>query len=263
MPQANIEGTSAAKQGVVMSLQDQKAIECREKIRSSFNKANSAFCELSNALLEAYENDYPSLWGYPNFVSYAKAELDMKSSTAYGLLDVARLVRRLSIPQSRVEAIGWSKMAQLTKTLTEKPEDAERLLGMAETMSRDNLKEALKREVSFVDAKEAKPAVMRLSMKFEGDSASLVSEGFALAYGDIGKEDNSLALAHIMGEWLMARGGGAQSATLEDWIEHIEKVYGVKLVRAESSEEIGAILDASAASVSEEEDDAALEELLK
>ena len=256
------ETSTEVSTAVTTSFMEAKANECRVRIKNSFLTATKAFYDLSQDLLEAYDNDYPRLWGYANFVSYCDGELDMKSSMAYGLLDVARTVNELSIPRSRVEAIGWSKMNQLSKALTENPDDADRLLGMAENMSRRDLHEALKQEVTVTDAKAAKAATVRISLKFEGDAAAVVSDGLALAYSEIGQENASLALTHVMGEWLMARNGGAQSASLEDWTAYLEKLYGVKLVKAEASEDLNMILDAKT-STQEEEDDAALEDLLK
>ncbi len=247
--------------GTVLSVRAENAERCRIAIKKSYANANTAFFDLSQALLEAYDNDYAKDWGYPNFVAYAEAELSMKSSAAYGLVDVARNVRKYGIPRERVESIGWSKINQLTKALAEHPDDTERLLGMAESMSRSQLGEALKRELSITNARDAKAAIMRLSLKLEGDSATIVSDGFALAYNEIGKEDVSYALTHIVGEWLMARGGNVNSTTLEDWTAYLEKLYGVKLVRAETTESMDEILDATATTAAE--DDAALEELLK
>jgi hypothetical protein len=89
-------------------------------------------------------------------------------------------------------------------------------------------------------------------MKLEGDAANIVNDGLNLAYGDIGKEDVGLAIQHIVGEWLVARGSAPVATTLEDWQKYLKKTYGVDLVRAESADSIDALLTGAPTSDDEE-----------
>ena len=252
-----------------LSVRETQAARCREKISNAIRGASIAFYEMSMGLLEAYDNEYARVWGFDTFADYVERELDMKPRTAYYMVDIGRTVRQLGITADRVQKIGWTKMKEITGAMTAAPEDAEKFLNMAESMSTSQLRDALRSEVSLQGPVEGRPAVMRLSLKFEGDSAGIISDGLSLAYADIGKEDVNLGLAHIVGEWLMARGGGAQASTLEQWQEFMERTFGVKLVKAESEESLDAILveaftpEEDAAIDAELGEDDALAELLK
>lgn len=251
-----------------ISVRHQQAMQCRERISRAMQGATVAFLDMSMGLLEAYENEYAKEWGFENFSDYVERELDMKCRSAYYLVEIAKAVRALGIDSERVQRIGWTKMKEITSALTASPDESEKYLHMAETMSTKELKEAIKSEVKMTDAKDAQPVTMRLSLKFDGDTATMVSDALNMAFGDIGKEDVNQGLSYIVGEWMMARGGGVQSSTLEQWTGFIEKQFGVKLVRAEKDEDIDAILvenlaaEETEVSVGLDEDDA-LDELLK
>ena len=65
----------------------------------------------------------------------------------------------------------------------------------------------------------------------------------------------------------MAHQGSVQSSTLESWVDHIEKAFGVKLVVAEDEDNLDTILADNLSQddiidVTPEEDDA-LDELLR
>lgn len=262
MSQAELVPTSE------LSIRAEAAIKCRERISTALHGASVAFFDMSMGLLEAFEQDYAHEWGFKSFADYVESELDMKYRTAYYMVEIGKTVRRLGLNAERIQQIGWTKMREITNALNENPDESEKYLRMAETMSHRELKDAIQSEVSVRAATEGKLACMRLSLKFEGDSASMLSDALALAQADIGKEDVNLALAHMAGEWLMARGGGAQASTLENWIDFIRKTFGVNLVRAEQEEDLDVILTDSLmpndtdAVASELSGDAALDELL-
>ena len=253
-----------------ISVHEQAANKCRKRINDALRGASVAFYDMSMGLLEAYENEYAREWGFENFSDYVQQELDMKYRTAYYMVEIGRVIRSLGLDKNRVQKIGWTKLKEVSCALMEKPEDAEKYLSMAESMSSRELRDAMQSEVKVTEARESKAAIMRMSLKFEGDEAGVLSDGLAMAYADIGKEDVNLALTHIVGEWIMARGGTESAATLEDWLAYIKRVYGVNLVRAEAEESLDALLveatDVTAeAPVIEGEltDDDALNELLR
>ena len=243
-----------------LPINEQAAFRCKDRIEGAAKSASTAFYDMAMGLLEAYENDYAKIWGYDNFSEYVEKSLDMKYRSAYYMVEIGKVSRKFGIDRAQVEKIGWTKMREIASFIQEKPEDSARYLEMAESMSAAQLREALGAEVRMSDSREAAPAVMRLSLKLEGDSANLVSDGLAMAYGDIGKEDTGLALQHIVGEWLIARGATPTAASLEDWLAYLKKVYGVTLVRAEESDSIDSLLVGGVADAAAE--DKALEELL-
>ena len=243
-----------------LPINEQAAFRCKDRIEYAAKSASIAFYDMAMGLLEAYENDYAKIWGYENFSEYVEKSLDMKYRSAYYMVEIGKVSRKYEIDRGQIERIGWTKMREIASFIQEKPEEAHRYLSMAENMSATQLKEALNAEVRMTAGREAAPAVMRLSMKLEWDSANLVNDGLVMAYGDIGKEDVALALQHIVGEWLVARGATPTSATLEDWVAYLKKTYGVTLVRAEESDSIDALLAGGGSST--EVDDQTLEDLL-
>lgn len=250
------------------SVRDSQADKCRERINHAMTGANVAFYDMAMGLTEAYENDYAKEWGFENFADYVERELDMKYRSAYYMVQIGQTVRSFGVSKELVQKIGWTKLKEITGVMNDNPDEANKYLEMAESMSTSQLKEALQAEVRLTEAKEAKPAILRLSLKFEGDAAGILSDGLTMAYADIGREDASLGLSHIVGEWLMARGGGAAASTLEDWLSFIKKTFGVTLVKAENEEALDAILteafpvDSEAVASDLDEDDA-LAELLR
>lgn len=243
-----------------LPVNEQAAFRCKDRIENAAKSASIAFYDMAMGLLEAYENDYARIWGYENFSEYVEKSLDMKYRSAYYMVEIGKVSRKYEIDRNQIERIGWTKMREIASFIQEKPEEAQRYLEMAENMSATQLKEALSAEVRMTAGREAAPAVMRLSMKLEGDSANLVNDGLIMAYGDIGKEDVALALQHIVGEWLVARGAALASSTLEDWISYLKKTYGVTLVRAEESDSIDALLAGGGQGA--DVDDQTLEDLL-
>jgi len=233
---------------------EQAAYCCKDKIEDAHKRAHMVYYDMSLGLLEAYENDYAPIWGCANFAEYVEKNLDMKYRQAYYMVDAGKVIRKLSLPREQVERIGWTKMRAITDFINAKPEDASRYLDMAERMSRTQLQAALEGEVNLQREKQAKPAVMRLSLKLEGDAANVVSEALTIACEDIGREDVGLAFHHIAGEWMMARGATPKSTPLEDWLAFLRKVYNVDLVRAEDAGNIDALLAGGVTNEDDEED---------
>lgn len=249
------------------SIRATKATECREKISHALQGASVAYYDMAMGLLEAYENEYAKEWGFENFSDYVERELDMKFRTAYYMVNTAKTIRSLGISAERIARIPWTKMREISAVLSENKENAEKYLKMAETLSRSQLIEEIKSEIKKTKGTDAKEAVMRLSLVFKGEEASMVSDALNVAYADIGKEDINIGLVHIVGEWLMAHQGSVQSSTLESWVDHIEKAFGVKLVVAEGEDNLDTILADNLSQddiidVTPEEDDA-LDELLR
>lgn len=223
------------------TIRAEAATACRQRIEDARRSVSTAFYDMSMGLLEAYENEYAKDWGYENFSEYVEKALDMKYRTAYYMVEIGRTVQKLSLPRERVQAIGWTKLKEVTGALNAHPEESERYLTMAETMSTKELQNALS-EAKMTEQKEARPAIMRLSLRFSGDEANIINDGLALAQQDIGSEDVNLSVQHIFSEWLMQHGSETSTTSLEDWIDFLEKRYGVKLVKAEETGSVESVL---------------------
>jgi hypothetical protein len=243
-----------------LSPHEQAANQCKDRIIRAMRGYNTALYDIALGLAEAYDKDYAPVFGYSNFAEFVETELDMKYRSAYYMVEIAHVVTKIGIAPEQVNRIGWSKMKSIASYIQEKPEEADKYLEMAETLSSAKLQEALKSEVKFTEGKDASGHTLRLSMKLDGDAASIVNDALALAYGDIGREDTALAIQHITSEWMVARGSTPSGASLEDWIKYLEKAYGVKLVRTADEETLDALLSGTPTDTAA--DDKALEELL-
>ena len=93
-----------------LSIHEQKAAQCKERIETAHKGASVAFYDMSMGLLEAFENEYPKVWGYENFSDYVEKALDMKYRTAYYMVEIGKVVRDLAIDKGRVQRIGWTKL---------------------------------------------------------------------------------------------------------------------------------------------------------
>jgi hypothetical protein len=242
-----------------------KAQKCRETIESAMTGITKNFFELSAALNEAYGNDYAAIWGFENFRAYVEEQLEMKYRRAMYLVSCGQAIEKLGLKPAQVEKIGWTRFKEVAPRLLENPDAANKYLDMAEKMSTSELKDALKEEDGVSTSKERKgqAAMMRLSMKFEGDAMSVVSDALNLAYSELGSEEVGSAFNHICAEWLMTKGGSVEGVALEDWLTYLEKTYGVKLQKVEGDESIDALLGEGEGEVAQTDDeDAELEALL-
>jgi len=232
------------KKGSKVTPISSKANQCRERIERAVINMTTNFVDLSTAMLEAYDNDYASEWGFPNFKEYVEGHLGLKYRKCMYWVNGARAIRELNLDPEQINKIGWTRFKEIAPILLEEPRRQKELLKMAENLSSRQLQEKL-REEPGIKQREGKPAsagVMRMSAKFEGDAMSVVSDGLNLAYSELGIEDISAAVQHIVSEWLMTKGTGGQNVSLEDWLNYLEKTYSVKLVKAELDDSLESIL---------------------
>lgn len=230
---------------------------CKERIEGSITKITTAFFDLATGLEEAYRNDYAGEWGYDNFRHYVEGRLDMKYRRAMYLVECGKAIKQLQLGRDQVAKIGWTRFKEIAPIVQEKPEDAERYLDMAESMSTRELQEELRNEVQTTDGRGATAPAMRMSLKFEGPVMNTMNDALATAATEIGTEDVHACLQHITAEWLLTKGAASEMSTLEDWMAHLEKIYGVSLTKVEKDESIDELLDSADA-----EEDAELNDLL-
>lgn len=230
-------------------VRERAALACRQRIESSLRTVASAFYELSMGLLEAYENNYPALWGFRNFRAYVEEHLDMKYRRAIYLVDVARALKNAGVERGRAERIGWTKLKEISGPMQERPEEAPRLLELAGSTSSRELKRRLKADNA--DQTSPSPEALRLSARFEGPSQRLMEDALAMAYAELGCQDPARGLAHIAAAWLRAQDAGhirasPEAATepedLDAEIARLEARYGVRLQALEEAERLEALL---------------------
>lgn len=236
---------------------------CRKQILAARKRINEGFFDLAVHLKDAYENAWYKEWDKPDgtkystFAEYCETELEITYRTGKHLVDIGMVIETFGFTKEALVGIGWSKMAQVARhMLTLNPEkdqdEIQRLLDMAGNMSVAELKDALAEEstekevqkltgsgepeVKATKAREAKPAVMRLSVKLESLAAETVASALEAAFNEIGTRDVGQALSLICSEWIMQK-GAATSMPLKDWIAFLEATYGVKLVVSDAEQE--------------------------
>jgi hypothetical protein len=242
-----------------LPINEQAAFRCKDRIEQALHRQDNSLYDMAMGFLDAYENNYHVVWGYSSFQVYVEEQLNLKMRFAYYMVDIAKALRQHSIPVDVVQRIGWTKLSRVCAAIQENPAEATRYLEMAEGMSRARLEEALKDEILAIPGKPETQDKLRVACVFEGHAAEVVSEAIGIAYGDIGQKNMSIAFQHIAGEWLAARGAEQSGLALEDWVNHLERVFGTKLVRAESEDSIDSLITGPAAT---DEDERMLEDLL-
>jgi hypothetical protein len=217
------------------------AYECREKIQKSLQNIESDFCDLAEALHSADQNRYFAEWGHNSFEEFAEKELEMGYRKARYLVEIHDTILKVGLSRDQVIRVGWTKMRELSGPLKEDPKGAKKLLAEAEKKTVKELMDSIRIRKGV----KARSEVLRISVKFDASAGKIITDAVNLANGEIGEENLPKALAHICGEYLMLKGGGAQVSTLEDWIAYINKSFGVILVVSEGEDELG--VDAEAA----------------
>lgn len=227
----------------------ERASACRKRIDDARCQATVASFQLALGIMEAVENNYAALWGYANFEEFAEKDLKMGLRRAYYHADVGRAIRAAKLVESDVEKVGWTKMKEIAKAIIAKPEEAPRLIALATNLTTKSLIAQLQAEqerVTITSGSAGTPSVMRLDLKFDTDAMEFMSKAIKDVGAEIGSDNHSLCIQHIVSEWSMARGASAEAATLDTWLKHLERAFGVKLQRVESNESIEAVLGESA-----------------
>lgn len=215
-----------------------KAAEVKDRIERSFKNITTSYYDLCLAIYEAYENEYAKEWGYESLFHYAEHRLGMKRRSVFYLLDCAKAIHTAKLGREQVEHLGWTKFKEIAPLIAEDPKRSEALIGLAEEKS----SRELIGEVKHIKGAKARPDVLRLSLRFDGESMAVVNDAMRIAYGLIGREDPSFAINHICAEWLMLRWGSEIESPLEAWVEFLERAYGVKLQVVTPVDEVEAVL---------------------
>jgi hypothetical protein len=228
------------------------AAECHDRIINAATQIADSYYELAEALYDADTNKYWSQWGHESFEAFANEELEIGYRKARYFVDIFKAVKAAGLTKEQILSVGWTKMKEIAGPIAKDPETAEKWLEEAGQKSTKELIDTIRESKGAA----AKPALMRIAVKFDAETAKLVSDALAVAYTEINKEEPSMALAHICSEWLILKGQSGESATAETYAAFIEQKFGVQvtLTEGEASEGVDDMLDAG------EEGEVALEE---
>jgi len=244
-------------------LDGSRSEQVRQELRDARRNVTTTFYNLACNLHEAWENEYHLRWNFDSFKEYVEQELgEVYRKTMY-IVNCGKTIKKLGLKADQVEGIGWTKFKEVAPILLEDPSREKELLKLAGEKSASELKDELDKQKRELKGVEAKPPGVRLNLKFYDDAANVVNSAIAVAAEEIGKQDVSMAVNHIMAEWLMAKNNPAEGATLDDWTAYLEKTYGVKLQRVEAEEDINAILGSEEENKIEEEASSEMDSVLE
>jgi hypothetical protein len=96
------------------------------------------------------------------------------------------------------------------------------------------------------------PSITTITFKLGMAEKALISEALEESARLINSDDFALAFANIASEWLEMKGVVPLQTTLEDHVEHLERIYGRKLT-------IAGVIEASEEEYEEDDDEVAVE----
>jgi len=215
-----------------------RAEKCRERLEEAYRRINDSFYDFAVALYEARVNDYFKVWGC-TFEEYAE-RLGLKRRVAYYFLNCGRLIKEYNISKDRAIAIGWTKLALLGSTGNVSPDDADKLLHIAESTTFRGLKQYLDSRTvdkpvletpTQEETQEKEPEVQPervfyVRQKFNGEAANIVENALEMAKTELETDSVSEAFLHICSEWLLYRKVDNVQLTLDSWREYLEFLYG-------------------------------------
>jgi hypothetical protein len=207
----------ASQQAQVMPLQ-----VLRKEILDLRNGLERGYLKLSKLLSEVRHQQLYVKWGFATFADYLDKELGFHERKAEHLIKIWDKVRSFKLDEERIKKIGWTKMRQVVPLLTEK--NSKDLINKAENLSVRDLGEKIK----SLRAIERTPAIMVLKLSLDDSEYRIVMDSIEEAK-KLTKQSTGQALEMICQDWMEYKGATPELAHLEDHIDYLEKIYGVKL----------------------------------
>lgn len=203
-----------------------------EEITTLEASTESEYVRLAGLLSEAFHKEYYSLpaWGsHPDFKTFASVSLRVGRRKAYHLVEIYDKIKGLKLDLDKVSEIGWTKMREIVGVMD--ADNAEDLMESAATLSHRDLVDKVK---VMKSASGAASRQSRTTLKVVGDETMLspVIDAIETAKLMLNTTDSALAMQHICQDWLMSQGQSGTKTTVESYIKHVERVYGVNLVVA-------------------------------
>lgn len=199
----------------------------REWIKEAQSRIETGYLDLCKLMSEAYHNDYHQQWGFDTFTDYAEKELDMKLRKAEYFVNIYDTVKKLQLPEAEVKELGWTKMKDLVRVITE--ENAKEWLKKAKKMSSRELTDAVKVSTRSDTSRVQPPKVTTLKFVMGEVEASIIMDALNEAKAMVESDDPVIALEMICQDWLSEKGVAPSLTSIDKQVAFIEKVYGVKI----------------------------------
>lgn len=209
----------------------QEALQARDMVEVGYMK-------LAKCLYDIYTQNIYQTWNFSNFESYVDTELQFNYRKAMYLIEIYNKALMLNMDMERLERIGWTKAKELIRIVDQNNTDE--WLEVAENSTTKELNFKIKTEkeskVDTASVIDDAPSITTITFKLGMAEKSLISEALEESARLINSDDYALAFANIAAEWLEMKGVVPLQTTLEDHIEHLERIYGRRLIISESIE---------------------------
>lgn len=203
----------------------QETLQARDMVEIGYMK-------LAKCLYDIYTQNIYQTWDFPNFENYVDSELQFNYRKAMYLVEIYNKALLLNMDMERLERIGWTKAKELIRVVDQN--NADEWMDVAEKSTTKELNFKIKTEkesqLDHTSIVEEVPTVTTITFKLGMAEKTLVSEALEESARLINSDDFALALANIASEWLEMKGVVPLQTTLEDHIEHLERIYGRKLI---------------------------------
>ena len=202
-------------------------LDIRSHVIDVRKQIDSLLLDLAKNLSEIYHKEYYVDWGYKTFEAYVIGELDYSYRKAKYFVEIWDAVKHTDLDVSRIEAVGWSKMAEIARIMNE--DNAELWLEKAEKMTVKDLNMEIR---SVIDnaMPDTRPKITYMKFRLDSIDASIVNEAITESCRLNNTADVALSLAQICDEWLLSKGTLPKMASLQSHIDFLNKAFSTNLI---------------------------------
>ena len=250
MPKTTVIERSASEVSSIIA----SSTAIRQETLQARDMVEIGYMKLARCLYDIYTQNMYQTWDFPSFESYVDAELQFNYRKAMYLVEIYNKALMLNMDMERLERIGWTKAKELIRIVDQN--NADEWLEVAENSTTKELNFKIKTEKESnsdtASVVEDVPTITTITFKLGMAEKALISEALEESARLINSDDFALAFANIASEWLEMKGVVPLQTTLEDHVEHLERIYGRKLT-------IAGVIEASEEEYEEDDDEIAVE----
>jgi hypothetical protein len=207
------------------------ASSLREEAIRAKDMVEIGYMKLAKCLYDIYTQNVYQVWDFPNFENYIDSELQFNYRKAMYLVEIYNKALMLNMDMDRLERLGWTKAKELIRVVDQS--NAEEWIEIAENSTAKELNFKVKTEKDSQRDKSSviddTPTITTITLKLGMVEHAIIKDALEESARLINTEDIALAFANICQEWSESKGIVPILTTLEDHIEHLERIYGRRL----------------------------------
>jgi hypothetical protein len=251
MPKTTVIERSANEVSTILS----NANNLREEALRAKDMVEIGYMKLAKCLYDIYTQNVYQTWDFPSFESYIDSELQFNYRKAMYLVEIYNKALMLNMDMERLERLGWTKAKELIRVVDQS--NAEEWMDIAEKSTAKELNFKVKTERDLQEDKSSvidnAPTTTTITLKLGMVEHAIIKDALEESTKLINTDDIALALANICQEWSELKGVVPLLTSLEDHIEHLERVYNRKLT-------IGGTISDNEEEYEEEDDEAVVDQ---